>query len=134
MYQFVRTRYVLLIDHSQDTVDLVSTGRKSLVLTKASLSILISRSREVETIDSMIIILFPSSTSLSNESMVNQNYFENEDLVSSRLLRSINGILGSYVCILYYIMSVYYITLCLYIILHYVCILYYIMSVYYITL
>ena len=37
-------------------------------------------SREVETNDLMIIILFPS---LSNQSIVNQNYFENEDLVST---------------------------------------------------
>ena len=40
----------LTIDLSQDTVDLVSAGRKSLILIKASLSILISRSREIETI------------------------------------------------------------------------------------
>ena len=43
---------------AQDTVDLVSTGRKSLVLAKALLSILISRSREIETIDSIRIIMF----------------------------------------------------------------------------
>ena len=72
----------MYVDLSQDTVDLVSTGRKSLVLTKASLSILISRSREIETIDSIIILLFPSM-SISNENIVNQNYIENEDLVST---------------------------------------------------
>ena len=33
--------------------------------------------------DSMIIFLFPSSMSISNRSIVNQNYFENEDLVST---------------------------------------------------
>ena len=31
----------------------------------------------------MIILLFPSSTSLSNQSIVNQNYTENEALVST---------------------------------------------------
>ena len=72
----------MYVDLSQDTVDLVSTRRKSLVLTKASLSILISRSREIETIDSIIILLFPSM-SISNENIVNQNYIENEDLVST---------------------------------------------------
>ena len=58
-------------------------------------------SREVETNDSMIIILFSHTArecshhatnnlmiiilfpSLSNQSIVNQNYFENEDLVST---------------------------------------------------
>ena len=73
--------------------------------------------------DSMIILLFPSSISISSQSVVNQNYIENEALVStvdfpvqstlswersitltlhwkrgfgkySRLSRSINGILG----------------------------------------
>ena len=33
--------------------------------------------------DSMIIRLFPSSMSLSNQSIVNRNYIENEDLVST---------------------------------------------------
>ena len=74
----------MYVDLSQDTVDLVSTGRKSLVLTKASLSILISRSREIETINSTIIILlFPSSIRMSNQSIVNQNDIKNEDLVST---------------------------------------------------
>ena len=76
-----REMYVHL---SQDTVDSSSTGRKSLVLTKASLSILISRSREIETINSTIIILlFPSSMRMSNQSIVNQNYIKNDDLVST---------------------------------------------------
>ena len=73
----------MYVDLSQDTADLVSTGRKSFVLTKASLSILISRSREIETIDSIIILLFPSSMRISNQNIVNQNYIENEDLVST---------------------------------------------------
>ena len=37
-------------------------------------------SREIETKDSMIILLFPS---ISNQSIVNQNYIENEALVST---------------------------------------------------
>ena len=37
----------------------------------------------VETIDSMIILLFPSPMSLSNQNIVNQNYIENEALVSA---------------------------------------------------
>ena len=40
----------------------------------------------------MIILLFPSM-SISNQSIVNQNYIENEALVS-RLSRSFNLILG----------------------------------------
>ena len=44
-------RDMYVVDLSQDMVDLVSTGRKSLLLTEASLSILISRSRQIETID-----------------------------------------------------------------------------------
>ena len=31
----------------------------------------------------MIILLFPSSMRISNQSIVNQNYIENEDLVST---------------------------------------------------
>ena len=73
----------MYVDRSHDTVDLVRTGRKSLVLTKAPLSILISRSREIETIDSIIILPFPSSMRISNQSILNRNYIENEDLVST---------------------------------------------------
>ena len=55
--------------------------------TKASLSILIrhacSRTREIETNDSMIIISFPSLMSILNQSIVNQNYIENEHFVST---------------------------------------------------
>ena len=73
----------MCVDLSQDTVDLVSTGRTSLVLIKASPSILISRSREIDTIDSIIILIFLSSMRISNQSIVNQNYIKNEDLVST---------------------------------------------------
>ena len=38
-------------------------------------------SGDMETNGSIIIILFPSSMSISNQSIVNQNYIENEDLV-----------------------------------------------------
>ena len=38
-------------------------------------------SGDMETNGSIIIILFPSSMSISNPSIVNQNYIENEDLV-----------------------------------------------------
>ena len=48
--------HLLPIDLSQDTVDLVSTGHSSI---------------------------FPSSMSLSNQSIVIQNYIENKDLVST---------------------------------------------------
>ena len=34
----------------------------------------------------MIILLFPSSTSLSNQNIVNQNYIENEALVSTLIV------------------------------------------------
>ena len=40
-------------------------------------------SREIETNDSIIIILFPSLMSILNQSIVNQNYIENEVLVST---------------------------------------------------
>ena len=40
-------------------------------------------SREIETNDSMIILLFPSFMSMSYQSIVNENYIENEDLVST---------------------------------------------------
>ena len=41
-------------------------------------------SREIETNDSMIILLFRSSSmSLSNQNIINQNYIENEDLEES---------------------------------------------------
>ena len=73
----------MCVDLSQDTVDSVSTGRTSLVLIKASPSILISRSREIDTIDSIIILIFLSSMRISNQSIVNQNYIENEDFVST---------------------------------------------------
>ena len=46
-------------------------------------------SLEIETNDSMTILLFPSSVSISNQSIVNQNCFENEDLVST--VNSISG-------------------------------------------
>ena len=83
------------IDLFQDTIDLVSTGRKSLVLTKASLSILIRHTLgRWETNDSMIILLFPSLMSITNQlRIVNQNYIENEDLVSRFNSRSISCIL-----------------------------------------
>ena len=73
------------MDLSQDTVDLVSIARKSLVLTKASLVFNFENtcSREIETIDSMIILLFPSSMRISDQRIVNQNYIENEDLEST---------------------------------------------------
>ena len=73
------------IDVSQHTVDLVSTGRKSVLCTYQSLVFNFNKtcSREKETIDSMIILLFPSSMCISNQSIINQNYIENEDLVST---------------------------------------------------
>ena len=80
--------YVRTIDISQDTVDLVSTGRKSLALTKDSLSTLIRHALgEIETNDSMIILLFPSFMSMSYQSIVNENHIENEDLVSTVNIR-----------------------------------------------
>ena len=41
-----------------------------------------------------IILLFPSPMSISNQSIVNQNYIENEALVTTVDFRSISGILG----------------------------------------
>ena len=90
--QVMRDKYRIIIDLSQDMVDLVSTGRKSFVLTKASLSTLIKTcSRKIETNDSMIILLFPSPMSIWNQSIVNQNYIENEALVSTVDFRSIQS-------------------------------------------
>ena len=47
-----------------------------------------TRSWEIETIDSMIILLFPCSMRISNQSIIHQNYIENEDLVSTVDFRS----------------------------------------------
>ena len=49
-----------------------------------------SRGRYWETNDSMIILLFPSFMSISNQSIVNQNYFENEALVSTARQHSLS--------------------------------------------
>ena len=41
-------------------------------------------SQEIDTIDSMIVLLFPnSSMSISNQSIVSRNYIENEDVIST---------------------------------------------------
>ena len=64
-------------------VDLVSIGRKSLVLTKASLSIFIRHALGNDSSDLVIITLLPSLMSILNQSIVDQNYIENEDLVST---------------------------------------------------
>ena len=39
-------------------------------------------SQEIDTIDSMIVLPFPSSVSISNQSIVSRNYIENEALIS----------------------------------------------------
>ena len=86
----------MYVDLSQDTADLVSTGRKSLVLTKASLSILIFRS-----LDILLTWLNNNNSSIS----FFHAYIESKHSQSklhwkrgfgkySRLSRLINGILG----------------------------------------
>ena len=59
--------------------------RAKVACTYQSLAFIFDKtcSWEIETNDSMIILLFPSSVSISNQRIVDQNYIENEDLEST---------------------------------------------------
>ena len=79
----VKTSFFLkTIDLWQDT-GWFGKHRAKVTCTYQSLAFNFDKTCSWDIYDSMIIILFPSSMSLSNQSIVDQNYVENEDLVST---------------------------------------------------
>ena len=86
------SRRSLSKDLSQDTVRLIT--RKSRLYLPFSFNFEKTCSWEIETNYSMIILLFPSVMSISNQSIVNRNYIEKQGFGKyNQLLRSRSTIL-----------------------------------------